>query len=355
MFTPQYLLLSLDAGILSISLLVFVDVLIKYKRPLVLKSLLLLMVACIGLNAFGQIFEFYNYYSRVLIELPIHILSIACINFIYQLYRNKLSRFVLVSCLFIFLLVILIPVYYNYKFGLNIYTTNYYLHPLTKTSNSIVRIIAAVYILSLCIYYLSNILEKYNQANIYFKKLRLWCLFMIGVLVVSIIVGILKFSFPTLSLFKFLGNIVLLASLVIILYRPAFLNKMPVDISFLSIFSSHRVDKLPSDTFANHFFANLYYLKEKCTSADFSEILGVDQETLSNYIKINYDTSFTDLVNKYRIQYFIDLVNNPDSKLLTIDALAKQAGFSSRQNMAFFFKKFHGGSPSDYVKQIHRN
>ena len=39
MFTPQYLLLSLDAGILSISLLVFVDVLIKYKRPLVLKSL----------------------------------------------------------------------------------------------------------------------------------------------------------------------------------------------------------------------------------------------------------------------------------------------------------------------------
>jgi AraC-like DNA-binding protein len=355
MFTPQYLLLSLDAGILSISLLVFVDVLIKYKRPLVLKSLLLLIVACIGINAFGQIFEFYNYYSGVLIELPIHILSISCINFIYQLYRNKLSRFVLVSCLFIFLLVILIPIFYNYKFGLNIYTTNYYLHPLTKTTNSIVRIIAAVYILSLCIYYLSNILEKYNQANIYFKKLRLWCLFMIGVLVVSIIVGILKFSFPTLSLFKFLGNIVLLASLVIILYRPAFLNKMPVDISFLSIFSSHRVDKLPSDNFANHFFANLYYLKEKCTSADFSEILGVDQETLSNYIKINYDMSFTDLVNKYRILYFLDLVNNPESKLLTIDALAKQAGFSSRQNMAFFFKKFHGGSPSDYVKQIHRN
>jgi AraC-like DNA-binding protein len=178
---------------------------------------------------------------------------------------------------------------------------------------------------------------------------------MIGVLVVSIIAGILKFSFPHLTLFKFLGNIVLLAPLVIILYRPAFLNKMPVEISFLSIFSSHkvRVDKLSSDTFANHFFANLYYLKEKCTSSEFSEILGVDQETLNNYIKINYDTSFTDLVNKYRIQYFIDLVNNPESKLLTIDALAKQAGFSSRQNMAFFFKKFHGGSPSDYVKQIH--
>jgi YesN/AraC family two-component response regulator len=83
--------------------------------------------------------------------------------------------------------------------------------------------------------------------------------------------------------------------------------------------------------------------------------LGVDQETLNHYIKINYDTSFTDLVNKYRIQYFIDFVNNPESKLFTIDALAKKAGFSSRQNMAFFFKKFHGGSPSDYVKQIHSN
>jgi AraC-like DNA-binding protein len=357
MHTPQYLLLSLGAGILSISMLVFVDVLIKYKRPLVLKSLLLVMVGCIGLNAYGQIFEFYYYYSRVLIELPLHILSIACINFIYQLYRNKLSRFVLVSCLFILLLVILIPIYYNYKFGLNIYTTNYYLNPLTKTSISVIRIIAAIYVLSLCIYYLYNIIEKYNQTNIYFKKLRSWCVIMIGVLVVSIIVGILKFSFPHLFLFKFLGNIVLLAPLVIILYRPAFLNKMPVEISFLSIFSSHkvRVDKLPSDTFANHFFVNLYYLKEKCNSGEFSEILGVDQETLNNYIKINYDTSFTDLVNKYRIQYFKDLVNNPESKLLTIDALAKKAGFSSRQNMAFFFKKFHGGSPSDYLKQIHSN
>ncbi|MFN6387697.1 MAG: helix-turn-helix domain-containing protein [Bacteroidota bacterium] len=355
MFTPQYLLLSLDAGVLSISLLVFIDLLIKFKRPLVLKSLLLLMVACIGLNAFGQIFQFYYNYSRVLIELPIHILSIACINFIYQLYRNKLSRFVLVSCLLIFLLVILIPLYYNYKFGLNIYTTNYYLHPKTRLSTSIVRIISGIYILSLCIYYLYNILEKYNQANIYFRKLRLWCVFMIGVLVVSIIVGILKFSFPYFFPFKFLGNIVLLAPLVIILYRPAFLNKMPVDVSFLSIFSSQRVDKIPSDTFANHFFTNLYYLKEKCTAAEFSEILGVDQETLNNYIKIYYDTSFTDLVNKYRILYFIDLANNPESKLFTIDALAKQAGFSSRQNMAFFFKKFHGGSPSDYVKHINSN
>ena len=355
MFTPQYLLLSLDAGIICISLLVFVDVLIRFKRPLVLKSLLLLMVGCIGLNAFGHFFEFYYYYSRVLIELPIHILSIACINFIYQLYRNKLSRFVLVSCLLILLLTIMVPIYYNYKYGLNTYTTNYYKHPLTNERTIIVRILANFYIISLCVYYLICILKKYNQTNIYFKKLRLWCTYLIVILFLYSIIGIFRFSFPNYISVKFLGNIVLLASLVIILYRPEFLNKMPVDISFLSIFSSHRVDKMPSDTFTNHFFVNLYYLKEKCTSAEFSEILGVDQETLSNYIKINYDTSFTDLVNKYRIQYFIDLVNNPDSKLLTIYALAKQAGFSSRQNMAFFFKKFHGGSPSDFVKQIHRN
>ena len=72
MFSDSHLLLSLDAAILLISVLVFFDVLIRYKRPLVLKSLLLLTVVCIGVYAFGQIFEFYYYYSRVLIELPIH-------------------------------------------------------------------------------------------------------------------------------------------------------------------------------------------------------------------------------------------------------------------------------------------
>jgi AraC-like DNA-binding protein len=355
MFTPQYLLLSLDAGIICISLLVFVDVLIRFKRPLVLKSLLLLMVGCIGLNAFGQFFEFYNYYSRVLIELPIHILSIACINFIYQLYRNKLSRFVLGSCLFILLLVIVAPIYFHNAYGLNIYTTNYYKHPLTKLSSIIVRILANIYILSLCIYYLVNILKKYNQSNVYFKKLRLWCTFLIGILVLYSIIGIFKFSFPNDITFKFFANFFLLAPLIIILYRPVFLNKMPVNISFLNIFSTPANEKFESDTFTLEFFTNLYYLKEKCSSADLAAAIGVSQEVLNNYIKNNYDTSFTDLVNKYRILYFIELANNPKSKLLTIDALAKQSGFSSRQNMAFFFKKFHGGSPSDYIKQIHSN
>lgn len=355
MFSTQYILLCLDAGILLISLLVFLDVAIRFKRPLVLKSLLLLMIACIGVYAFGQFFEFYYYYSRVLTEIPIHILSISCINFIYQLYRNKLSRFVLVSCLFICLLILLVPIYFNFKYGLNIYTTNYYIHPLTKFNTSIVRIVANIYILSLCIYYLFNILEKYNQANIYFKKLRFWCAFMIGILVVCIIVGILKFSFPLYFPFKFIGNTVLLAPLIIILYRPVFLNKMPINVSFLNIFSSSNVEKLDADTFTLEFFNNFYYLKEKCNTADLAATLGIGQDILNNYIKNNYDMLFTDLVNKYRILYFIDLVNNPESKLLTIDALAKQSGFSSRQNMAFFFKKFHGGSPSDYVKHIHSN
>jgi YesN/AraC family two-component response regulator len=128
---------------------------------------------------------------------------------------------------------------------------------------------------------------------------------------------------------------------------------MPINVSFLNIFSTPINEKLTSDTFTLEFFNNLYYLKEKCSSADFAEAIGVNLEVLNSYIKNNYDMSFTDLVNKYRILYFIDLANNPESKLLTIDALAKQSGFSSRQNMAFFFKKFHGGSPSDYIKHIH--
>lgn len=351
----SYLLQFLDAGILLISVLVFFDVLIQFKRPFVLKLLLLLIVVCIGVYTFGHFFEFYYYYSRVIIELPIHILSIACINFIFQLYQNKLSRFVLVSSILIFLLGTLVPIYYNYKYGLNIYTTNYYKHPLTKFNISIVRILINIYFFSLCIYYLLNILNKYNQTNVYFKQLRLWCTFLIGILMLFSVLGTLKYSLPNHTTIRFFGNIILLAPLIIILYRPVFLNKMPINISFLSIFSSNINEKISADIFTLEFFTNLYYLKEKCNSIDLSETLGVSQEVLIKNIKVNYDMSFTDLVNKYRILYFIELVNHPKSKLLTIDALSKQSGFSSRQNMSFFFKKFHGGSPSDYVKYIYSN
>jgi len=42
-------------------------------------------------------------------------------------------------------------------------------------------------------------------------------------------------------------------------------------------------------------------------------------------------------------------MKQPENKNLTIDALSKEAGFSSRQQLYKPFKKFHGGNPSDLL------
>jgi AraC-like DNA-binding protein len=315
---------------------------------------MLIMIFCIGVYAFGQIFISPFYYLRVLTEMPAQILVIAYINFIYQLYRNKLSKVVFLSCVFILFLMVFFPLFFNHKFGFSTFRFNFYEDPRTSEIIKITRLIAHSYLLYLGLYFLFIILKKYKKNNSYYLQLRKWCRGMILSLVVALFFSSCKLIFPTIIAFKYLALFfVYFAPLLIFMYRPVFLNKMPINISFLNIFSHSPVEIISTEKFNQLFFVDLYYLNEKCNSADFAETTGISQDALNYHIKINYDISFTDLVNKNRILYFIDIVNKPESKMLTLDALAKESGFSTRQNMAFFFKKFHGGSPSDYIKLIY--
>jgi YesN/AraC family two-component response regulator len=62
--------------------------------------------------------------------------------------------------------------------------------------------------------------------------------------------------------------------------------------------------------------------------------------------------TFSDLVNKYRVQYFVSIVVLPQNANYTIDALAKMSGFTSRNHLYKPFRKFHGGIPSDFIDTI---
>ena len=81
----------------------------------------------------------------------------------------------------------------------------------------------------------------------------------------------------------------------------------------------------------------------------FMSFMKYNDGTLVNFIAKKYDMSFSDLVNKNRVDYFIDIIHNAKYLNFTIDALAKEAGFSSRQHLYKPFKKFHGGNPSDIM------
>jgi len=62
--------------------------------------------------------------------------------------------------------------------------------------------------------------------------------------------------------------------------------------------------------------------------------------------------NFIDLINKFRIDFFIQTIQDKKFRNLTIDALGDQVGFGSRPSLYRAFKKFHGGTPSDLIKSL---
>ena len=68
-----------------------------------------------------------------------------------------------------------------------------------------------------------------------------------------------------------------------------------------------------------------------------------------NYIYYTYSMSFDELVNKSRVEYFVEIIKDPKYKNYTIEALALEVGFTSRQRFYQPFKKYHGGNPSDLI------
>ena len=65
-------------------------------------------------------------------------------------------------------------------------------------------------------------------------------------------------------------------------------------------------------------------------------------------LKINFNTWKNDL----KIAHVIDLIRNGSGEILTLDALAKQAGFGSRTSFFNSFKQKIGVTPSEYLNSI---
>lgn len=80
--------------------------------------------------------------------------------------------------------------------------------------------------------------------------------------------------------------------------------------------------------------------------------LKIPSRTLSQVINQHYNQRFTDYINTYRIAYFKKLVVHGDFKVLTLESLAMDAGFSSRSTFFSAFKKNTGVSPTDYITSL---
>jgi len=98
-----------------------------------------------------------------------------------------------------------------------------------------------------------------------------------------------------------------------------------------------------------HMIEQKPFLQQGFTIQDLSNQTGIPVYQLSPLINGQFKMSFTNWVNRYRVEYFIEQV--PDNPQLTMEALSKKAGFISRSTFINAFKKEKGTTPREFFKE----
>jgi AraC-like DNA-binding protein len=202
---------------------------------------------------------------------------------------------------------------------------------------------------------LVHLINKNTKANnIYHTKIKNWTNSFILIEFISVAVFSIMNSLLVSYVFGSIMLIVLaLLILLIVQYRPQFINSQSLKLSLSSNFSREDTFVLTDENFYTPFFIGQYFLNNEATLEQYCNHNGiVSSDQFQDQILKNYNMSFSNLVNKNRVDYFLELVKSPKFKHYSIDALAKEAGFNSRHHLYKPFRKFHGGTPSDFIDSV---
>ena len=344
-------------SIFVLSILVFFDILFKFKRPLILKFYFFLIIASIGMSSYFHSLDLFSNHYVFYIIIGKSLVAGSFLNIFSILYFPKFK-------LWVNGITILLVVLTVYSF---IYSTNHnpnYVNTLKTQTLVVVRaeglvlpffvkIVRLVLISSFFftfLYFLYSIITKYNFNNIYFVKIKNWT---IAIFVLIINMLIMYIPIPLVQNNPIVGYYITIYLYIyivlLILYRPSFLNKSSMKISFGTAFNKDFEFAVKDLQFINAFYTNHYFTDNTASLENFAKILNVGSNDLYKFVYYKYSMTFNDLVNKNRVEFFVEIIHDPKFLNFTIDALAKEAGFSSRQHLYKPFKKFHGGNPSDLV------
>jgi AraC-like DNA-binding protein len=286
-------------------------------------------------------------------------MSFAIINVFTILYIPKFKKWVnVIGVLYIFYEILL----FNFIFtNSNLFNFNDHkaLFMLMKTKIdfplylNIYRILITFAFLGAMAYSTTWIILKQQQHNIYFDKIKVWSK-MLALFTVLMTLIFLPLSFFIISelVSYFISFSAFLILLFFVFYRPVFLNRSALKISLGTSFNRDSEYAISELEFITEFYTKLYFIQNDASLENLAKLLNISSNDLYKFIYYKYSMTFNDLVNKNRVDFFIDIIHNPKYLNFTIDALAKEAGFSSRQHLYKPFKKFHGGNPSDIMDAL---
>lgn len=330
----------LNFTLLLLSVIIFIDILLVFKKPISLKILFLAIAICIFINNLASLFEwsyFFKYIPRIIVFF-------LCIQILYHLYNHTYSK----KLNIFFSVILLVTVYHIYS--IDQITPNS--HNFLFWFRRVLRFGALICAISTAIYVYKNLQNNLKNGNIAAKKIESWTKMTIVLFVLSVLI----------NAFQILGGIYIPIALLFIciiqiiccfgiMYRPSFINRG--DLSYTkwnTILKKGKFKAIEENVFFHEFYTKLYFTNTNASDLEFANVLGVDVETLNEYISTISNMDFIDLINKNRVDYFIMLTSNKEFKDLTIERLSELSGFGSRYIFYRYFKKFHGGSPTDLIK-----
>ena len=326
---------------------VFIELLINFKKPLTLKLILLAIVLACLWKGFGMLYMQSYTYNRWLSEQPSTILAGSFILLLALLKNEKFIFAYLLYAIIIIISLLSLSIYYSFFEQIPVYI------PITQIANYIHYLwigftIATIILTSILLF---KLIASTKMINSYISQLNNWAILITSVFLFSCI------AFLTISISNnpLLGNYinVIFDTLLVflILFRPNIINNNHLR-SINTPFNPKQLNEIDESEFTLQFFYNKYYLKVDANMEDFAEIVGFKPEVIRKHIATNYQFSFIELTNKNRVLAFLELVKTDKVKNYTIEGLAKECGFSSRFHLYNNFKKFHGGTPGDYIKTI---
>ena len=350
---------SLDMAMMLLSLIVIFDILIKFKRPLNLKLSMLVVVMSVMTISFLKYFtkgefEYLFIFSLAKVSIVMGLLIFFCL-----LYFLEFKKFMTYFTFIVYTSFFLIQYYVNYNHLQFNYSKGYgYLAEVIEIKGEgfmpifiiLFRTILLLIMFILLSYFLYKIVFKINYNNIYYKKVKVFTitvmLFIVSLICLFAVHNLFKFENLLFNIFTV--GYLRLYILLIFLYRPKFLNTASSRIAFSNLFKVNDVS-ISDNEFAVHFFVNLYFKNSDANCNDFASILNVELADLKKYVNQIYGLTFEELVDKNRIEYFVEIIKDPGFKNYTVEALAKEVGFTARSSFYKPFKRFHGGNPSDLI------
>jgi AraC-like DNA-binding protein len=344
----SYLLVS----VILLVLITLIEVLIMFKAKSLLKSIFLMLLSSVGLFMLARFLTLFGYSNRLLMQIPPPLIFVSVLFLLSFLNHYEISKKTVVFSLFILVLNWGILAYFSLILD---YPNEVIMANVPEFSNYlyIVRIIVTLLILILTLNFIQKIYRKYPSGNLYFRKLRTWSISFPILLIIIFCFSLTIFysdnAFIRIRLF--IVSFPFATLILLILFRPRFLNHLSLELLLKNPSANSQYFISDSD-FMDSFFGKAYFLNPLASLDDMAYKFGISGTELYNYIYSRYTLSFNDLLNKHRVEYFIELVQARKYPHYTIDALAQLSGFSSRHHLYKPFQKFHGGTPSSFMNSI---